>query len=104
MIGGATLTTARQTTWLVVNLGERARAATLYGQGFPQKEILEEIGINRRTLLEWRTTDEEFQRAVTSIRRARDQSSVASRRAGYQHLRLGVSGALVFTLEGRSSA
>ncbi|MGH7342878.1 MAG: hypothetical protein ACREKH_20530 [Candidatus Rokuibacteriota bacterium] len=42
--------------------GERARAAALWGAGVPRHEILEVIGIDRRTLWEWRTTDPEFQR------------------------------------------
>lgn len=40
--------------------GERARAAAMWGAGIARAEILEEIGIDRRTLWEWRTKDPEF--------------------------------------------
>lgn len=47
--------------------GERVRAATLYATGVSLKEICDELRIDRRTLWEWRTRDETFQRTVDEV-------------------------------------
>jgi hypothetical protein len=43
--------------------GERHRAAVMWGSGIPRAEILAEVGIDRRTLWEWRQTPE-FQKVA----------------------------------------